>query len=173
MSVTAADIGLGLIIGISSLWGYQSGLIRDLLSIVTIVAAAVVGFLVGPELGAYVPIFGLQDSADPGLGANLQRVLGIGIAFGACYLAGWFVLYQIQQATDDSWIGAPNQTLGAFFGLVRGAVIVIVIILFLDPSLQEHSWWQDSFLVGLLLPFTDEVIALWNFLLESIGITTK
>ena len=173
MNFTAVDVGLGLLIAVSSLWGYQSGLIRDVLSIAVIVAAAVAGFLVGPELGAYIPIWGLQDSANPNLGFDLQRLLGIAITFGACYVAGWFVVYKVQQATEDSWIGEPNRMLGAFFGIVRGALIAIVVILFLDPLLQQHSWWSDSWLVGLLLPFTDEAVAFWNFLLESVGIARQ
>ena len=91
-----------------------------------------------------------------------------GIARGVAYvtlfigvlICGAIVNYLISRLVKASEFAGTDRTLGSVFGLARGVVTVVAMILLLTitddtskPFLPEEGWWQGSTLIHHLEPY--------------------
>jgi len=84
-------------------------------------------------------------------------------------LAGWVVNMALSSAVRASGLAPADRALGSLFGLVRGLLLVLVIVLLagLTP-LPRQPFWRDAFLSG---PFETAALALRPHLPRAWGST--
>ena len=83
------------------------------------------------------------------------------VIFIGVLIAGAVVNYLIARLVKASEFAGTDKTLGAVFGLARGAVLVVGLVLLLTisddpekPFLPAESWWKESTLIAHVEPYS-------------------
>jgi membrane protein required for colicin V production len=140
MPITLLDIILLGVMLISGLLAMVRGFIREVLSIASWAAAAIVAALGFPKLLPIVQQYVSQD------------IVAKGITVAALFLGTLLIVsvitVRISDAILDSRVGALDRTLGFLFGLARGLLIVVVAFLFFDwlvqPPEKQPDWVRNA-----------------------------
>jgi membrane protein required for colicin V production len=153
--LTAFDVGFGVLVLISAILATARGLTREILSLVTWAGSAV--------LAAYMyfkhPEIAQQYIKDP-LVANVATVA---VTFIVALIVLHLITMRIADFVVDSRIGALDRTLGFVFGVIRGVVIAVVVVIFglwLFPDATKlPDWAKESKSLPVLQNLGDELIA--------------
>ena len=125
------------VLGLSVLIGLWRGLVFELMSLVGWVVAYVTAHLYSPQVAAQVPI------GSPG------SVLQQGAAFVVTFLVvliAWSLLARLLRSVIRATpLTLIDRLLGAGFGALRGAVLLLVLatVVAFTPARQSLAW-QDS-----------------------------
>jgi len=121
-----------------SLW---RGFIKEALSLVIWVAAFIVSMMFSDSLA-----FMLSDIITT---PSLRHIVAMALLFVATLLVGGLLNFLIGQLVKMSGLSGTDRLLGMVFGIARGVVVVVVILMFLPPILHvDHDpWWQSSMLI--------------------------
>lgn len=155
MVITGLDFIIVVVMLISGLLAMVRGLTREILSIASWVAAALVTLYVFPRFQDMV-----RAQLQPDWLADLALAAGV---FVLTLLIVSFITMRISDFILDSRIGAIDRTLGFVFGLARGLLIVVIAYLFfawLVPEENQPRWIAEARLKGLLQETGDSIIAL-------------
>jgi len=153
--LTALDVGFGLLLLISAILATARGLTREVLSLVTWLGSA--------ALAAYMyfkhPEIAREYIKDP-LVADIATVA---VTFIVCLVVLHLITMRIADFVVDSRIGALDRTLGFVFGVLRGVVIAVVVVIFglwlySDPT-KLPDWASESKSLPILRNLGDELIA--------------
>lgn len=128
---TLVDGGVLFVLAVSALLAYARGFIREIMSIIGWVAAAVAAFMFAPDvepLMKEIPI--LSDII--GTTCELSMVAAFGIVFVAALIVVSIFTPLIAGAVQNSALGPLDQGLGFLFGLARGALLVVVALIVYD-----------------------------------------
>ncbi len=128
------------ILGLSVLIGLWRGLVAELLSVVTWVAAFWVALTFGPVLSTH-----LEHTISLPLARH-------GVAYGICFfgvlLIGAVVRFLTRKLIWSSGLTGIDRLFGVVFGFVRGALVVTLVVLLVGlTALTRESWWQQSVLL--------------------------
>lgn len=138
-SLTAFDAGVLIIILLSMLFAFGRGFVTVALSL----AAWVGAFFIATGGFTYAQSYGRELIQPKELADILVLVL---LFFASLALLRWMADW-IGRAVKDSPVGFLDRSLGALFGLARGAVIVSLAFLayskFTDPE-DEPVWIQEA-----------------------------
>src|SRR5262245_50238721 len=147
--MTLFDLGVVAILVISIAISLLRGLSREMVSL----AVWIGGFILATYFGGYVAAY-LPEKLQP----LWSALLGFLIVFGLVLLIGWIVGMALSSAVRASGLAPADRALGILFGLVRGLLIVLVVVLLagLTP-LPREAFWRDAFLSG---PFETAALAL-------------
>lgn len=158
-SVNVFDIAIIIIIAFSIAISFFRGFLREAISLVTWVLAAVFA------LKFYHP---LADALSDYINSPTMRVLvaGIGI-FLVVLILGMIFSAIVRMMVDKSGsLNFLDRVVGVVFGAARGILVVALIILFLQVSeYDKHDWLQKSELVP---QFNSLVTWLRSFLPEQV-----
>lgn len=131
---TIVDAVVAVVILISAILAYSRGLVREVLAIAGWVAAAVAAFFLTPmaePLVQEIPVISdfLADSCE----------LSVIAAFVAVFVLALIVLSILiplfSSAVQRSALGGIDQALGFLFGVLRGALLVVVALIVYDRVL--------------------------------------
>jgi membrane protein required for colicin V production len=139
MPITLLDIILLVVMLISALLAMVRGFMREVLSIASWAAAALVAVWSYPKLKPIALQYVTNDI--------VASVAAVGIAFLGTLLVVSVVTIKISDTILDSRVGALDRTLGFIFGLARGLVIVVVAFLFfawLVPDARQPDWVKNA-----------------------------
>jgi membrane protein required for colicin V production len=139
MPITLLDIILLVVMLISALLAMVRGFMREVLSIASWAAAAIVTVLGFPKL---LPVVQQYISND-----IVAKAVTIGGIFLGTLIIVSVVTIKISDMVLDSRIGALDRTLGFLFGLARGLVIVVVAFLFFNwlvPDRSQPDWVKNA-----------------------------
>lgn len=131
------DWTLLAVLGLSVVVGLWRGLVFELMSLVGWVVAYVAAQLYSAQVAPHLPI-GLPGSA-----------LNLGAGFALTFigvLIGWTLLARlVRLLVHATPLTLIDRSLGAAFGLLRGAVLLLAAatIVALTPAAQSQPW-QDS-----------------------------
>jgi membrane protein required for colicin V production len=114
------DVVLGLILIVSVIMSFRKGLSREIIGLVSVVLALVLGLWFYGTAGSF-----LQSSLSSRRAANLAGFL---IVFCGVLLLGSLVNFIVGKFLKVTGLSFFNHLLGAGFGLVRGGVIGIALI---------------------------------------------
>jgi membrane protein required for colicin V production len=139
MPITLLDVILLVVMLISALLAMVRGFMREVLSIASWAAAAIVTILAFPKA---LPVVQGYLSND---------IVAKGVTIGGIFLGTLIVVavitIKISDMILDSRIGALDRTLGFLFGLARGLVIVVVAFLFFNwlvPDRSQPEWVKNA-----------------------------
>jgi len=139
------DIAIVLIVAFFAATAFSAGLIRELVTLVSVVVGIVVAGLFHDDLARDVLVFIDDDQA--------ARAIGFLVLLGAIYLAGQLIAIMLKQVAAILLLGWADRLGGALFGLLKGLVVVeVLLILFVTyPQLDLDDAIEDSGLASMFL----------------------
>lgn len=86
---------------------------------------------------------------------SLRQLVAFGTLFIATLLVGALVNYVIGELVKITGLSSTDRILGMVFGLLRGFVVVMAILLLIPPiiSIDQDKWWSDGVLIHRFLAF--------------------
>ena len=146
--MTYIDWTLLGVLGLSFVIGAWRGLVFEVLSVFVWIAAFVLAQWYAPEVADKLPM--------AGTGQSLRYAAGFVLVFvGTAFVAGLFVQL-IKKMVAAVGLRPVDRTLGAVFGLLRGAILLLAIAVVMNmTALRTQTDWQASqgatMLTGLLM----------------------
>jgi membrane protein required for colicin V production len=142
--MTSFDWVVVCIVGLSTLFAFFRGVIRELIALIAWVMGVVGALLFAPIVGSMLPDI-------PGH-PLLRYVIAFALIVIAALLLGALVAWPLSKAVRAAGLGFVDRFLGSIFGFVRGIVFMLafVFVAGLTP-LPRMLWWQSSALVPPLV----------------------
>ena len=103
------------------------------------------------------------------LSAGLQTAIGFAIVFVAVLVAGALAQRFLGGLVESTGLTGTDRTLGLVFGTVRGAAVVLVALILLRPFAESRDWWAESLIAPPLLSFENEVIELFDLMMDAVS----
>lgn len=137
VSFNGFDFFLLVVIGFSSLFGLLRGFMREVVSLATWIAAFVLAIMFTQEVSVYFQ----QYVKTP----YLAHVISFLVIFIGTLLLGGAVNYILRFVMPGVGFVVSNHILGAIFGVLRGLIIALFIIVVISmSSFRGVTWLQHS-----------------------------
>ena len=125
------------ILAVSLLLGAWRGLVYEVLSLAVWVGAFVVAQLFAPVVADKLPMAGATEV--------IRYAAGFVLVFVVAVFAGMLLVWLISKLFQAAGLRPADRALGAVFGLMRGLVVLMVLVVLVAMTpLKTQSWWQDS-----------------------------
>lgn len=135
--MTALDIGVIVVIALSTLLAFVRGVVRELLALASWIAAVVLAFAYVDRVAPMLPPIDAVPAAQP--------VAAFALIVVAVLVAGALVALLMTRLIRIVGLGFVDRLLGAVFGLGRGLAIVLLGVLVAGlTALPRQDWWQNS-----------------------------
>ena len=128
-----------VIIGLSCLFGIWRGLVKEVLSLVTWIAALTLARLYSGVLADFMGNLISNESA--------RYVTAFAIVFVFVMMTGTLINHVISKLLTITGLKLVDRLLGGAFGVVRGSVIIVVILFVTGVFVNETPQWQESQLI--------------------------
>ena len=121
----------------SLLLGAWRGLVYEVLSVLSWIAAFVLAQWLAADVAALLPM--------DGAGEAVRYAAAFVVVFIAAVFAGALLAWLTKKLIESVGLRPADRALGALFGLVRGVVLVLVlaVVVHITP-LKEGAWWKES-----------------------------
>lgn len=129
--LTIVDGASLFILAVSSLLAYSRGFVREILSIIGWIVAAVAAFIFAPDVEPLVREIPLASDII-GESCDLSMIAAFGLVFVGALIVVSIFTPLISGAIQNSALGPLDQGLGFLFGLARGALLIIVALIVYD-----------------------------------------
>ncbi len=139
MVFNQVDIAILIITVLSSAFGLWRGLIKEVLSLLTWIAALLVSRVYSE------PLAGLMTGVIENDG--IRYVSAFAILFVLVMMFGTFLNFLMSPLLNVTGWKLADRLLGAGFGVARGVIIVLVIMFITSMFVSETELWQQSQLV--------------------------
>lgn len=139
MAFNQVDIVILIITVLSSAFGLWRGLIKEVLSLLTWIAALLVSRIYSE------PLAGLMTGMIENDG--IRYVSAFAILFVIVMMFGTFLNFLMSKLLNVTGLKLADRLLGAGFGVARGVIIVLVIMFITSMFVSETQLWQESQLV--------------------------
>ncbi len=142
MSLNWADWTVIAIIGLSCALSLLRGFIKEMLSLISWIAASFVAIAFHERLAL---VFSRWIDT-----ASIRTVLAFLALFALTLLIGALLNWLIHQFVLGAGLGAVDRILGTAFGAARGLLIVLALVTLLPmalPSMRQDLWWHQSQLI--------------------------
>jgi membrane protein required for colicin V production len=135
--MTVFDYAVLVIVGLSILLSVIRGLIREVLALLAWVVAFIAANLLGGRLAKLVP------HAIPT--EELRLLAGFVSVFIVALLLMSLVAMAVSRLAKRAGLGVEDRMLGSLFGLLRGLLVVVVLVLLAGlTSLPKQRVWRDA-----------------------------
>lgn len=148
--MNAVDLVLLTVLLLSTVLGLWRGLVYEVISVAGWVAAFVLAQAYAEPVAQWLPVEGFS--------LPLRLAAGFVLVFmGAAFAAG-LLAWVVKKLVDSVGLRPVDRVLGAGFGLVRGAVLLLslAVVVSMTP-LQQHGAWQASYTAGVLSDTLHEI----------------
>lgn len=127
------------------------GLIKEALSVVNWIIAVLIAVTFRDPLASLL----VNQIETP----SLRQIVAFSSLFIATLMVGALVNYLISELVKMTGLSSTDRILGMVFGLLRGFVVVMAILLLIPPiiSIDQDIWWTESVLIPDFLAFEDWV----------------
>lgn len=129
-------VALGIVV-LSGLLGLMRGFLKEFFSLVAYIIAFAGSFWWGPRVYPHV-----QQYIDNSL---LSMGIGYGLTFIAILLVVGLLNVVLGTLIEKTGLGPADQGLGVFFGIARGVLIVLVLVIIAGYTpFPEEQWWVNA-----------------------------
>lgn len=136
----ALNVAVAVVLVLSLLLGLWRGLVFEVLSLLVWVVAWLVAHIFADDVAAW----SLGASWAPAM----RHWVGWASVFVLALMAGRLVVWSIQQLLHMSPLAGLDRLLGGVFGLLRGGLIVLVVVMLVDETpLSKQAAWQQAMAV--------------------------
>lgn len=137
MDVSTLDIFFLAVLLISLLMGLWRGLVYEVLSLGAWVAAAVVAQMWGDRVAADLPLGNAT--------VVVRQVAGYVLMFVGTLFAGGLLAWLLKKLVESVGLRPMDRVLGGGFGLLRGAVILMVMgVVAVMTGLNRSDAWTSA-----------------------------
>ncbi|MBC7469085.1 MAG: CvpA family protein [Ramlibacter sp.] len=117
--------------------GAWRGLVYEVLSVLGWIAAFVLAQWLAPDAAAWLPMGGSGDA--------IRYAAGFVLVFVVAAFAAGLVAWLLKRLVEAAGLRPVDRTLGAAFGLVRGAVLLLAAAVVVNMTpLRSGQWWMES-----------------------------
>jgi membrane protein required for colicin V production len=142
------DYALLAIVALSILVGLWRGFVKEAFSLAIWVAAFLVAFQYSGSAAHF-----LEGSVAPPSARTAAAFLGL---FVAVLLVGGLLTYLVGKLVEKTGMSGTDRLLGGVFGALRGALMVVLLIIVAGfTPLPADPWWQESRVIDSLLPLAE------------------
>ncbi|HET9483049.1 MAG TPA: CvpA family protein, partial [Xanthomonadales bacterium] len=135
--MNTADIAIAVIVSISVVIGLVRGFVVEVMSLLVWIAAVALAIAFGPQVSEW---FGGSIELP-----SARVALGYAIVFFSVLIAGAIVVYLLRKLVQGTGLSGTDRMFGMLFGLARGAIVVVVLVLLLGfTPLPRDPWWRES-----------------------------
>ena len=125
------------LLALSVLLGLWRGFVYEVLSVLNWLAAFVLAQWLAPRAAAMLPL--------SRAGESIQYAVGFVVVFIGALFAGGLVAWIISKLVAAVGLRPVDRVLGAVFGLLRGAVMLLALAVVVNmTALKRADWWTDS-----------------------------
>ncbi len=139
MELNAADFAILVVVGLSCVFGLWRGLVREVLSLATWIAAAVAVWLYNERLAAMIPVFVEQPP--------LRYLTAFLVLFLGVLIIGNLLAKLLSNMLEFAGLAALDSILGGVFGVLRGALIVGLALYLAEVFFAGAALWTGSALI--------------------------
>lgn len=133
------DLAVIIVVLVSGMLALLRGFTREVLAILSWVAAAAAAYFFYPLALPYIKPYIAKD--------EIALLAAAASVFLVALIAVSLVTVKLSDVILDSKVGALDRTLGFLFGAVRGALIAVVAFVFyswLVPEANQPQWIKDA-----------------------------
>ena len=143
--MTQVDALILTVIAISSAFGVWRGFIKEVLSLLSWIAALLVSRVYSESLASMLG--NLIDNP------SVRYVTAFSVLFVFTIMLGTALNHFMSKLSVVTGLKALDRLLGAGFGVARGTVIVLVVLFISNVFVSGSEWWQQSTLIpyGMVL----------------------
>lgn len=157
--MTSFDYVIIVVLAASGLLGFVRGLIKELMSLVAFISAFMAALWWGPEAAAW-----LTTLIDNSL---LRSAIAYAVVFILSLLAVGLLNMALSALIEHTGLSPADHGLGMLFGLTRGAVFVMALVIVAGyTQLPSEPWWRESHLAKVAI---DAVIAIKLYLPSNVA----
>jgi membrane protein required for colicin V production len=143
--MTATDLLLLAVIGVSTLLGLMRGFVGVVASLVAWILAGWAAF----RFGAHAALF-LAGGGEP---SPAQLFAGYGLSFLGVLLFVGIVGWGVRKLVHAVGLSGIDRIMGMTLGLVRGGFVACMLVLLMGfTSIPRDPGWRESQVVPVLLP---------------------
>jgi membrane protein required for colicin V production len=136
-AIAPLDWVMVAVLAASFLLGAWRGLVYEVLSVISWIAAFVLAQWFAPRVAAMLPMAG---TAEP-----VRYVSGFLLVFIGVVFAGGLLAWATKKLVQAVGLRPIDRTLGAAFGLLRGAVLLLALAVVVNmTALKRGEWWVES-----------------------------
>ena len=138
--MTWFDYVVIVVLGVSVLLALYRGAVREITALAGWAAALILSGLFAQQLAQWLPA---------SLSHMVRAVISYLVIFLSVLLMSGLIGLLLAKLFHAAGLGFTDRAIGAMFGLVRGAVIVFVGVMFAGlTSLPKEPFWRDAALSG-------------------------
>jgi membrane protein required for colicin V production len=124
------------VLAASFLLGAWRGLVYEVLSVISWIAAFVLAQWFAPQVAALLSM---------GAGEAVRYAAGFLLVFIAVVFMGGLLAWLTKKLVQSVGLRPIDRTLGAAFGLLRGAVLLLALAVVINMTpLKGDEWWTES-----------------------------
>ena len=125
------------VLAVSLALGAWRGLVYEVLSVLGWIAAFVLAQWLAPDAAAWLPMESAGDA--------VRYAAGFVLVFVAAAFAAGLLAWLVKKLVEAVGLRPVDRTLGAAFGLIRGAVLLLAAAVVVNMTpLQSGQWWTES-----------------------------
>ncbi len=125
------------VLGVTFLVGAWRGLVYEVLSVISWIAAFIVAQWLAPEAAGWLPVDRAPEAG--------RYAMGFIVVFIAVVFAGAMLAWLVKKLVEAVGLRPVDRTLGAAFGLVRGAILLMAVAVVVNMSpARSAAWWTES-----------------------------
>ncbi len=149
------DYAIFILLFLSIAIGIARGFVKEAISLIAWIAAFVIATLFSIKCAIL-----FSGTADQASGVNpiesvpmVSVVVSYLVLFFGVLICGSIIKWIVNYLVEGSGLGLVNRFFGAFFGLARGCVIILITLFFLTfTALTAQSLWKESKLIAVFNP---------------------
>jgi membrane protein required for colicin V production len=137
MEFAPLDWVMVALLAASFLLGAWRGLVYEVLSVISWIAAFVLAQWFAPQVAQMLPM--------GGTGESMRYASGFLLVFIGVVFAGGLLAWLTKKLVQAVGLRPIDRTLGAAFGLLRGAVLLLALAVVINMTpLKRGEWWTQS-----------------------------
>ena len=159
--MTVVDVVVIFVICLSALFSLLRGFVKEAISLATWIIAIWLAATFAAKLAAVLPAT-IESEA-------VRQAVGFGVLFILSLMVGALVNVLVAQVVRKTGLSGADRVFGVLFGILRGALIVIVFVVIggMTP-LPESDWWQSSVLLEW---FENAAIVIQGYIPEDLSLS--
>ena len=156
--MTWFDFGVLIVLVVSVAISLFQGLVREMISLGGWVGGFILATVFGGRVAGLLPL---------SLGPLMSALIGFLLVFVGVLAVAWIVGLVMTSAVRAAGLAPADRALGAVFGVVRGLIIVLVVVVLSGlTTLPQEPFWKNAVLSG---PFETTALALRPYLPEGLA----
>jgi len=145
MTINWADLTILCTLLISCAISVKRGFVKEALSLAGWVAAFIIATLFSAPLATL-----FTNSIES---PSVREMVAFALLFGGTLIVAAMANYLIAELVRMTGLSGTDRLFGMAFGLVRGVIVVMAILLLIPPlvPIDQEVWWRESSLIPQFL----------------------